>query len=83
MKPKDRKTVRMQVKFTDQNLARSFLEECRRDRTLSVNILRGRITENEASFRLEITGDARRIDDLVLEGAQWSAPAGALSAGVA
>jgi hypothetical protein len=77
-----KKTVQLRMKFPDQSSARSFLEDCRCDPSLSVNILRGRMTENEASFLLEVTGDMRRIDDLILESALWSAPAGRLAAGV-
>lgn len=83
MKPKDGKTVRFQVRFRDLDLARAFLEECSRDPAIAVNILRGRITESEAWFRLEATGDARRVDDLLLEAARSTDSAGLASAGVA
>lgn len=69
-------TVHMNVKFPDRSLARPLLENLGRDRALSVNILRGRITREEASFDLEVTGSKRRVDDLIRLSATWGASVG-------
>lgn len=83
MKMSRKESARMRVRFSDQSLARSLLEAWRLDRTLSINILRGRITELDASFELELTGDAQRIEEFVRQSAQWNALKGAVPAEVA
>lgn len=83
MKTSRKESARMRVRFLDQSLARLVLEAWRLDRTLSVNILRGRITEHDASFELELTGDAQRIEEFVRQNAQWNTLMGAVPAEVA
>jgi len=76
MKPDRSKTVHVNVTFPDRSLARPVLEEIGRDRGLTVNILRGRITEEIATFELEVTGAARRVDDLIRLSATWGTTVG-------
>lgn len=78
MKSSDQKTMRLRVTFPNRSLARPVLEDLGRDRGLTVNIVRGRITKAEASFELEVTGPARRVDDLIRLGSKWGAAASPL-----
>lgn len=71
-------TVHMRVKFSDRNLARPVLEGLGRERALTVNVLRGRITEKDATFELEVTGNPRSVESFVRSGATWGAPVGTL-----
>jgi hypothetical protein len=83
MKPAREKKVQLSVNFADRNLARPLLEDLGRDRALSVNILRGRITHEEASFQIEVTGSTHRVDDLLRVSSKWGALVRTLSSGVA
>ena len=83
MKSIQETTVHMRVKFSDRNLAHPVLEVFGRDRALTVNILRGRITQRDASFELEVTGNPRSVEGFVRLGATWGASVGALVVDVA
>jgi hypothetical protein len=65
MKSNRKKTARFSLKFSDRKLARPVLEGLRQDRELSVNILRGRVTREDACFQLEVAGSERRIGELL------------------
>jgi hypothetical protein len=73
----------MQVQFFDKNLAKSTLEELCRSRAVSVNILRGRISQEGASFELEVTGPAQKVKEFIRLSDTWGACVGTSSAGVA
>lgn len=77
------KTVYFKVKFTDRNSVWPLLEDLGRDLGVALNVLRGRITEDEASLELEITGNPRRVDEFIRRSAEWGASVGATPAGVA
>lgn len=77
------KTVQIHVKFSDRSLAGLALEELRRDGAVLVNILRGRVTKEEASFDLEVSGTARRVEHFLRRSGSWGSSLGAAPAGVA
>ena len=83
MRPTHRDTVLMRVQFSDRRLANPALEELGRDPELSVNILRGRITPQDASFELEVTGAASKIKEFIRLSDTWGLAVGASSMGVA
>ena len=83
MEPTREMTVQVNVRFSDRSLARPVLEDLGRNRALVVNIVRGRITQEEASFDLEVTGSRPRIDDLLRRNARWGASIRMVPAGVA
>lgn len=83
MKSIQETTVQLSVKFSDRNLARPALEGLGRDHALTVNILRGRITQKDASFELEVTGTPRNVENLVRLSATLGAAAGAWVVNVA
>lgn len=65
MNPARQKTAPMQVRFSTRTSAQAALEDWGRGKALSVNILRGRITQEDASFDIAVTGPARRIQDFI------------------
>ena len=66
------KTVQLTVRFANRNLLKPLIEGLSRDPNLTVNILSGRITESDATFALEISGPAARVDEIVQLGKTWA-----------
>ena len=64
MGPNNRNPVLMRARFSDGSLAKRTLEEIGRDPELSVNIFRGRMTQEDASFELEVAGPAPKIKEV-------------------
>lgn len=56
------KTVLVRVQFSDRSEVQPTLAGFGRDPALSVNILRGRVTREDASFELEVTGRERCVE---------------------
>ena len=83
MKSTQGTTVHMRIKFSDRNLAHPVLDSLGRHRVLMVNILRGRITQTDASFELAVTGTPRNVENLVRLSTTWGASVGALVVDVA
>jgi hypothetical protein len=83
MKSSQQKKVHIRVKFSDRGLAKAAFEDLGRSRALSVNILRGRITQKEAHFELAVTGPAQRINEFIRVSNHWEASVGISSMGVA
>jgi hypothetical protein len=61
------RVVHLKVRFEDRSAAASCLLGLRRIPGASVNVIRGRVTPDEAHYDLELRGDAR-----VLERAVWT-----------
>ncbi len=76
MKSGQRKTVLVRVQFPDRSLAKLALLEFGRDPALLVNVLRGRITQKDASFELEVTGRERCIEKFLQQSDTLSVLAG-------
>ena len=83
MKSSEQKTVLMQVQFPDRSISKPAFEELGRRRAVSVNILRGRISQEGAFFELKVTGPARRVKEFIRLSDTWGASVGTSSAGVA
>ena len=81
MKSTPHTTVLMRLQFLDRSLAEPALAHL--GQTLSVDVLRGRITPEEASFELRVTGPERRIQEFIRQGDSWGASVGTSSASVA
>lgn len=60
-----RDSLRIEVSFPDRALAKPILREISENRDLSVNILRGRMTENDAWFEVEIRGKPAKLQELL------------------
>ena len=82
MRPNHRDTVLMRVQFPDEHLAKPALLELSRDPELSVNIVRGRITTQDASCELELRGPASKIKEFIRLSDTWGPSVGAFSMGV-
>jgi hypothetical protein len=67
------KSIHVALNFPDRALAKPAIERLSRGSTLSVNILRGRITEHEAWFELELAGRVDEVDELIRVSAKWGA----------
>lgn len=78
----ERKTVLMRVLFSEGNLAKPALEHLSRDRALSMNILRGRITQEDASFDLEVSVPPKKIENFLRRTPRCGASVGSFSMGV-
>ena len=61
------RVVRLKVRFEDRSAAASCLQGLRKIPLASVNVIRGRVTPNEAVYDLELRGEGR-----VLEQAVWT-----------
>lgn len=83
MKLERQKTALMRVRFSAGPSARAALEDWRHDWSLSLSILRGRITQDDASFEIAVTGPTRGIQDFMRRGDTWGASIGSSSMGVA
>lgn len=83
MTSSEQTTVLLRVQFPDRNLAGPALEDLGRDRSLSVSILRGRITRDDASFELKVTGPMRKIRAFAARSDTWGASVGTCSVDVA
>ena len=66
-----RKVVHLEVYFADRSLSKPAILELSRDSSISVNILRGRLTETSAWFELELSGSPSRVDAVVRQGRNW------------
>ncbi len=77
------KSVHMRVQFPERACAKPAFDDWGRDHTLSVQILRGRITQTEATFDIQVTGPSPRIKDFLRRGHAWGASLGPSSTGVA
>jgi hypothetical protein len=73
----------MRVQFAEGGLAKPAFLELGRDPDLSVSIFRGRITQKDASFELEVTGPASKIKEFIRLSDTWGISVGASSVGVA
>lgn len=83
MKSSLRFTVQVRLKFSSRNLTPRVLEKMGRDRAVPVNIIRGQITQEDASIKLEVTGNPRSIETLVRLSTTWGASLDPLPVGVA
>lgn len=61
------RVVRLNVRFEDRSEAATCLQNLRRIPGTSVNVVRGRITPEEAHYEIEIRGQGR-----LMEQAIWS-----------
>jgi len=61
------RVVRLKVRFEDRSAAASCLQGLRQIPGTSVNVIRGRVTPDEANYDLELRGEGR-----VLERAVWT-----------
>lgn len=61
------RVVRLAVRFEDRSAAASCLQDLRAIPGATVNVVRGRVTPEEARFDLELRGDGP-----VLERAVWT-----------
>src|SRR5579864_3694639 len=82
MKPAQQETVILRLQFSDPRLAQPALEKLGRDRDLSVNIQRGRLTLVDASYELRITGSMKKIKNVIQGSGTWGASIGAFSVGL-
>lgn len=73
MKPNGERTVLYNLRFTGRNSLRPVFEDLGRDYGFVLNILRGRVTQDEASLELEISGSPRRVDKFIRLSAEWGA----------
>ena len=71
MRPAAEKTVKLKLEIPNPPLAQSLLRKWTQDSDVSVTILRGRVTEHEARFQLEIRGRAATIAQIVQESTFW------------
>jgi hypothetical protein len=71
-----RKTVRIRVLFSNGTSARPDLEDLAKDFVVSLNILRGRMTAEDASFEIEVSGPAQEIKEFIRMIEPWRAPVG-------
>lgn len=55
----------MEMSFAPKELYPPVLESIRRNRGLSLDRLRARVTDTEAWFELELSGDSAAIDDFL------------------
>lgn len=76
-----RRKIRLRLRFSDRLEAGPALRELDHDPLLSVSILRGRITREDAWYDLAVTGTARGIRNLLRRGDAWGAAPGSFSAG--
>ena len=61
------RVVRLKVRFEDRSAAASCLQGLRKIPGASMNVIRGRVTPDEADYDLELRGEGR-----VLERAVWT-----------
>ena len=71
MKDERRKVVHAEVYFSDRSLTKPVLQELSRDSSVSVNIIRGRMTKGFAWFELELSGSPSRVDAVIRQARQW------------
>jgi hypothetical protein len=64
MKNEEMKVV-LEMSFTPRALYQPVLESIRRNPKLSLDRVRARLSETEAWFEMELTGDADAIDDFL------------------
>ena len=69
----DQRTVRLEVRFSDRGAAGSILALLSRGPGLLLNVLKGRVTSDEAVFELELTGKVARVEEAVWR--LWTAAA--------
>lgn len=65
--------LHLEVQFPDRSLAKPVLREISENADLAVNILRGRVSEEGAWFDVEVSGDDRRIEELLRLSRKWGA----------
>lgn len=61
----DEKRVVVEMSFAPKALYQPVLASIRRNPKLSMNRLRARVSDTEAWFEMELTGDAAAIDDFL------------------
>ena len=59
------RVVRLKVRFEDRSAAASCLQGLRRIPGATVNVIRGRITPEEADYDLELRGEGRMLERAV------------------
>ena len=73
MNPAEEKITILKVEFPTRALAHDLLGRWTASPGVVVNILRGRVTAEEARFELEIRGNAVPVATLVRQSAPWNA----------
>jgi len=73
MNPAEEKTAILNVAFPTRALAHELLERWTAAPGVLLNIRRGRVTEEEARFELEIRGNAALVSRLIRHSAPWDA----------
>jgi hypothetical protein len=80
MRTNHQKTVRMRGQFSGSRRATNpALENLGRIQNLTVNILRGRFSQEKSDLELEVTGPLHRIKDFIRRSRTWAASVGNLS----
>jgi len=59
------RVVRLKVRFEDRSAAASCLQGLRRIPGASVNVIRGRVTPQEADYDLELRGEGKMLEQAV------------------
>lgn len=62
---------RIEVTFEDRALSKPVIDMLLKDADVSVTLLRGSITGRGAWFLLELSGDARRVDEIMMLSRTW------------
>lgn len=69
----DLKTATLKVEIPNRTLALALLEKWSRQTGVSMTVLRGRVTSDEARYELEIRGTSADVAKVVRQSAPWDA----------
>jgi hypothetical protein len=73
MRPAEEKTATLKLEIPNRSLASTLIENWSERSGVSLNILRGRVTSDEACFHLEIRGRAGNVAKILRQSAPWDA----------
>ena len=73
VRPALEKTSILNVEIPDRTLAQTLLEKWSEQAGVTLSILRGRVTPEEARYQLEIRGPAANVARVVRQSASWDA----------
>jgi hypothetical protein len=73
MRPEPEQTVVVKLEIPDPNLATTLLDQWTQHSDISLSILRGRVTAEEACYELRIEGGAAEVATIIRQSAPWRA----------